>query len=96
MDAAPRRMNPERGVNVSAILETLSRLNVAVDKLEITAAEHEQKTARLRQQDLFAAPRKDGAGEGMGNGTVVPFDPSLFSRKLDLAIRNVETLLQEG
>jgi hypothetical protein len=92
MDAAPRRMNPERGVNVSAILETLSRLNVAVDKLETTAAEHEQKTARLRQQDLFAAPRKDGAKDG----TVVPFDPSLFSRKLDLAIRNVETLLQEG
>jgi hypothetical protein len=75
---------------VSAILETLSRLNQAVDKLENTATEHEQKIARTRQQDLFTALSRGS------NPTVVPFDAALFTRKLDATIQNVESLLKEG
>jgi hypothetical protein len=85
---------------VSAIFETLSRLDQVVGKLEQAAAEQEKKAAKQNgnQQDLFNMPQRlAGTGAGpVANPTVVPFDAALFTRKLDMTIRNVENLLKEG
>ena len=83
---------------MSAILETLSRLNQAVDKLEQSAAAQEQKAAgkATNQQDLFTALSRAGGPGPVAAPSVVPFDAAQFTRKLDMTIRNVEALLKEG
>ena len=48
---------------------------------------------------IRALPPQRLAGTGAGpvaTPTVVPFDAALFTRKLDLTIKNVENLLKEG
>ena len=91
---------------MSAIFETLARLDQVVSKLEQSAVEQEKKAAakaaagKTNQQDLFSAPvRAAGTGSGpvaVASPTVVPFDAALFTRKLDMTIKNVENLLKEG
>ncbi|MCB9991828.1 MAG: hypothetical protein H6867_10770 [Rhodospirillales bacterium] len=68
---------------MTAILDALTALNTSLDKLEIAAAQQEQKTLQTQQQDLF------GGGYNM-------IDPAILAQKLDVTIERIEQVLREG
>lgn len=83
---------------MSAILQAVSRLNGAVNKLEVAVVQQEKsrtvagkKANTLPQTDLFAAP----AVVANQRGKYVA-DPAALARKLDIAIEKVEQILREA
>lgn len=81
---------------MSAILQAVSRLNGAVNKLEAAAIIQEKnhslarKSAAIQQTDLFAQPAANGPRGKYVN------DPAALARKLDVAIERVEQILREA
>lgn len=79
---------------MSAILQAVSRLNVAVGNLEKAAVVTQEKSrasgkkAGAAQIDLFSAPANQ-------RGKYVA-DPAALARKLDVAIEKVEQILREA
>ena len=68
---------------MTAIINALTSLNQSLEKLENVAIEQEQKTLKMKQQDLFVENQ-------------ITIDPALLARKLDTTIERIELLLREG
>lgn len=81
---------------MSAILQAVSRLNGAVNKLEAAAVMQERnhssirKSGAIQQTDLFTQPAANGSRGKYVN------DPAALARKLDVAIERVEQILREA
>jgi hypothetical protein len=73
-----------------AIKNALTNLDNVIDKMEGSLVKH-QKALKNPQIDLFAAPAKP-----QGPGSVVNFDRSALTKKLDMTIARVEQLLGEA
>jgi len=73
-----------------AIQNALTNLDKVIDKMEGSLVKH-QKSLRNTQIDLFAAPAKP-----QNTGSVVNFDRSALTKKLDMTIARVEQLLGEA
>lgn len=73
-----------------AIQNALTNLDKVIDKMEGSLVKH-QKSLRNTQIDLFAAPAKP-----QSTGSVVNFDRSALTKKLDMTIARVEQLLGEA
>lgn len=83
---------------MSAILQAVSRLNGAVNKLEAAVVVQEKNRSlskkpvgSTQQSDLFAQP----AAANGPRGKYVN-DPAALARKLDVAIERVEQILREA
>lgn len=73
-----------------AIKNALMNLDQVIDKMETSLAKR-KKPLPESQIDLFSASAKPQAA-----GTVVNFDRSALTRKLDMTIAKVEQLLGEA
>ncbi len=73
-----------------AIKNALANLDQVIDKMEGSLVKH-QKSLKNTQIDLFGAPVKPAA-----TGSVVNFDRSALTKKLDMTIAKVEQLLGEA
>lgn len=73
-----------------AIKNALANLDQVIDKMEGSLVKH-QKSLKNTQIDLFGAPAKPVA-----TGSVVNFDRSALTKKLDMTIAKVEQLLGEA
>ncbi len=73
-----------------AIKNALTNLDQVIDKMEGALIKH-QKSLKHTQIDLFAAPAKPAS-----TNSVLHFDRTALTRKLDMTIAKVEQLLGEG
>ncbi len=90
---------------MSAIINSLSKLDVALGRLEDAAVKQQQQVKAVRaaaavpQHDLF-----NGAPVSNGNGRLAvlasngrrPADSAVIAKKLDKAIERIEQVLKEG
>ena len=77
---------------MSAILQSLTELNSAIEQLETVAVQQEQKVLKVKQQDLFDKNKAANGNSGGMNG----IDPSILAQKLDITIERIEQVLREG
>lgn len=82
---------------MSVILQTLSQLDAALQKLEFAAQQQGRNAPKTSQQDLFMLAASNGnRKQGVFTNGKNVIDVTALVSRLDTAIERVEQVLKEG